>query len=242
VRGLPDPTAMTTFALDAPSSNNEAAIIHLGTRTTVIANGGFADSTSWSEGISWTIADGKATCDVSAGSILSQAVLVSGEDYFVVFDMVTYVAGKVVVVLGGNQLNSIGATGVGLYAFWGQSNGTGFEFQDSIAGNAAIDNAEVYDLDEDVNSDGSRYVIEGIEWSYDGDPSSGDPGGIDAALYILGPGGAVWTHTIEAAGPGQVDFSNTGERLGFFGAPNKALSVVLTNVTAAKGKLNVRYR
>ena len=82
--------------------------------TEEVVNGNFATDSDWAKNDCWTISNGKATCDGTAGRMFQGGVSTAGKFYKVTYDIVDYTSGAFRISLGSGA--GITNTAVGSYS------------------------------------------------------------------------------------------------------------------------------
>lgn len=119
------------------------------TDTELVTNGDFSTDSDWIKGTGWSISDGKASCDGTNITYLTQtAILSSGKSYKVQFDIVDYTSGSVKYrdngLVGGQSFS-----GVGSYTDYVTAGGGQFRLM-SKNFTGSIDNVSVVEIQTDV--------------------------------------------------------------------------------------------
>lgn len=231
MRTHPNPYGLATPNQDSPAANI-AALVLLGSPPDIIINGDFAADSDWTKDANWTIGSGVATSDGNTGQ-LDQSVVLKAVRYMTVFKAVR--AAGTIRIGGGFTVVGTARTASGTYHELLISTGsTGITFF-STSFNGTIDDVAVYDLGSDVTTDGSRQVIDRIDFAYSAAPSGG-------GLQIIDSTGVVFDLDVAEASPGPLKFGH-GARGGFHSLPNKPLAVLLKpGGSGITGKLNVISR
>jgi hypothetical protein len=127
----------------------------------LVTNGDFATDTDWTKGTGWTIGSGVASADASAVSsteLLQTITTVAGEQYVIVWELVSRSAGSVRARAAGIA-NSGTETAAGVYSFYFTANSTttslGVQDTDgSFVGSVDNISVRLADADRSVNDNG----------------------------------------------------------------------------------------